>query len=178
MSFILSFVARAGAALLLITAPAMPAFASQINAPSMGSDAGTSVTAGTLVIKDAWIRATPGGAKVAGGFMTITNRGNSPDRLIGGALPVAGRVEIHEMAMSDGVMRMRALPQGLEIAPGAHVELKPGSYHVMFMDLKGGLREGETIKGEIVFEKAGRVEILYRIAPIGGKEAPGGHSSH
>lgn len=165
MSFILSFVVRAGIALLVMIAPAMPAFPAQINA-------------GTLVIENAWIRATPGGAKVAGGFLTIVNRGTSPDRLIAGTLPVAGRVEIHEMSMSDGVMQMRPLPQGLEIAPGKQVELKPGSYHLMFMDLKEGLREGETIKGEIVFEKAGRVEIEYRIAPIGGKQAPGGHSSH
>lgn len=135
--------------------------------------------AAALSLEGPWIRATPGGAKVAGGYLKITNRGKETDRLTGGSLPVAGRVEVHEMAVENGVMKMRALPKGLSIAPGESVELKPGGYHLMFMDLRQGLKEGDTVKGTLVFEKAGTVDVEYRIGPIGGG-APkaGGHSHH
>src|SRR6266496_1570479 len=72
-------------------------------APAAAED----VKAGDLVITQAWSRATPGGAKIAGGYLTIENKGTAPDRLIGGTGDVAGRVEIHEMAMDGGVMKMR-----------------------------------------------------------------------
>lgn len=141
--------------------------------------ASASVKAGTLTIDTPWIRATPGGAKVAGGYMKIINEGKEADRLIGGTLPMAGRFEVHDMSVEGGVMKMRHLPKGLDIAPGTSVELKPGGYHVMFVDLKRGLKEGESVKGTLVFEKAGTVEVEYRVGPIGGG-APkaGGHSHH
>ena len=87
------------------------------------------------------------------------------------------------MAMSDGVMKMRHLPKGLEIKPGETVELKPGGYHIMFMDLREGLKQGQTVKGTLQFEKAGAVAVEYRVAPIGasapgGAPAGGGHSHH
>ena len=102
------------------------------------------------------------------------------DRLTGGTLPVAGRFEVHEMAMDGGVMKMRELKKGLEIKPGETVELKPGGFHLMFMDLKQGLKEGESYKGTLVFEKAGKIEVEYKIGPIGGgaPAAGGGHSHH
>ncbi len=128
--------------------------------------------AGALVIEAPWTRATPGGAKVAGGFLKITNTGRTPDRLIGGTLPPAASVEVHEMSMSDGIMKMRRLEKGLEIAPGASIELKPGSYHMMFMGLSEGLTAGGTIRGTLVFEKAGTIGVEYRIAPIGSQPAP------
>lgn len=130
---------------------------------------------GALVIETPWARATPGGAKVAGGYMKITNTGSESDRLTGGSVPFAARFEVHEMSMDGGMMKMRQLADGLEIKPGQSVELKPGGYHVMFMDLKQGLKEGQTVKGELIFEKAGRVAIEYRVGPIGGG-APGGHA--
>jgi periplasmic copper chaperone A len=138
--------------------------------------------AGSLTIEAPWARATPGGAKVAGGYMKITNNGKEPDRLIGGTVPFAGRFEVHEMAVEGGIMKMRELSKGLEIKPGQTVELKPGGYHVMFMELKQGLKEGESIKGTLVFEKAGKVDVEYKVGPIGGG-APaggsgGGHSHH
>jgi uncharacterized protein YcnI/copper(I)-binding protein len=137
---------------------------------------------GSLTIEAPWARATPGGAKVAGGFMKITNTGKEPDRLIGGTVPFAGRFEVHEMAMNNGVMTMRELSKGLEIKPGETVELKPGGYHLMFMDLKQGLKEGEAVKGTLVFEKAGKVDVEYKVGPIGGGApsggAGGGHSHH
>lgn len=136
---------------------------------------GPSVRVGNLVIEAPWTRATPQGARVAGGFMKITNTGREADRLTGGSFPLAARFEVHEMAVANGVMTMRELTTGLEIGPGQTVELKPGGYHVMFMDLREQLREGRPIKGTLVFEKAGTVEVEYRIAPIGAR-ASGSHA--
>jgi uncharacterized protein YcnI len=136
---------------------------------------------GALVLDAPWIRATPGGAKVAGGYVKISNTGTEPDRLVGGTFPFAAEVEVHEMGMTDGVMKMRSLPNGLEIRPGASVDLKPGGYHLMFQKLQSPLKEGQTIKGTLVFEKAGTVEVEYRVMPIGsagGGAGGGGHSHH
>ncbi len=128
---------------------------------------------GALKIHHPWMRATPGGAKVAGGFMTITNTGTSPDRLVGGTLIGAGAVEIHEMRMEGDIMRMRMLDKGLVITPGQTVELRPGSYHVMFMNLTGGFKEGERIKGTLIFETAGTIEVDFKVEAIG--KGAGGH---
>jgi copper(I)-binding protein len=128
---------------------------------------------GGLVIEAPWTRATPGGAKVGGAYLKITNTGTEPDRLVGGTLPVAATVEVHEMSMTDGVMKMRKLDKGLEIKPGETVELKPGGFHIMFTGLKSGLKQGETLKGTLQFEKAGSVEVEYRVAPIGAQSGDG-----
>lgn len=131
---------------------------------------------GSLVIETPWTRATPGGARVAGGYLKITNNGNQPDRLIGGSLPVAADVEVHEMALVDSLMKMRRLPTGLEIKPGETVELKPGSYHLMFMGLSAPMTEGQMHKGTLRFEKAGSVDVSFQVAPIGARSA--GSESH
>lgn len=130
-------------------------------------------TLGDIKIVHPWSRATPGGAKVAGGFMKLTNTGKQTDRLIGGSLTGAGQFEVHETSLQDNVMRMRRLEKGLEIPAGASVELKPGSYHVMFIGLQSGLKEGERVKGTLVFEKAGTIEVDFKIEALGGQ--PGGH---
>ena len=122
---------------------------------------------GGIKISQPWARATPGGAKVAAGYLTITNTGKAPDRLVGGSFTAAGTLEIHDMTMTDGVMRMRRVDGGLELKPGETIALKPGSLHMMFMDLKQPLKQGERIKGTLVFEKAGTIEIVYGVAPIG-----------
>lgn len=126
---------------------------------------------GALVIEAPWARATPGGAKVGGGYLKITNTGTEPDRLTGGTLPAAASVEVHEMSMNDGIMKMRKLDKGLEIKPGQTVELKPGGYHIMFMGLAEGLKQGQPVKGTLQFEKAGSVEVEYRVEPIGSQGA-------
>jgi copper(I)-binding protein len=85
------------------------------------------------------------------------------------------------MAMDGGVMKMRELSKGLEIRPGQTVELKPGGYHVMFLDLKSGLKEGQTVKGTLTFEKAGKVDVEFKVGPVGGgapAASGGGHSHH
>lgn len=140
-----------------------------------GSAAGA-VKAGALMIEAPWTRATPSGAKVAGGYVTITNRGPEADRLVGGSFPLAGRFEVHEMATANGVMTMRELPKGLEIPAGGKVELKPGGFHLMFLDLRAQLQPGQPVKGTLVFEKAGTVEIEYQVAPIGARAPAGGHA--
>jgi periplasmic copper chaperone A len=130
---------------------------------------------GSLQIGHPWARATPKGASVAGGYLTITNKGKEVDRLVGGTAAFAGRFEIHEMSSEGGVMKMRHLPKGLEIKPGETVELKPGSFHVMFMDLKTPLVKDQKPrpKGTLVFEKAGIIEVEYAVEAAGS--SPGGH---
>lgn len=142
------------------------------------------ITLGELVVSKPWTRVTPPGAKVAGGFLTITNKGKVADRLVGGTVDIAGRMEVHEMTMDGGVMKMREVAGGLEIKPGETVELKPGGYHVMFMDLKSNPVEGTQVKGTLKFEKAGEAHIAYDVAPLGAKSAAGmdhgtmGHGAH
>jgi periplasmic copper chaperone A len=132
---------------------------------------------GDLVIETPWIRATPRGAAVAGGYMKVTNNGKEADRLIAATLAGAPRVELHQMSMHGDVMQMRPLADGIEIKPRATVELAPGGYHVMAMDLTGGFKEGDRVKGTLTFAKAGKVEIEYRVGPAGAA-APGGHMQH
>ncbi len=122
---------------------------------------------GALQITQAWSRATPKGADVAGAYFKITNTGTTPDRLIGGSSPVAGRFEIHQMTMENGVMKMRPVQSGLEIKPGESVELKPGAYHVMMLDLKQPLNKGDHFKATLKFEKAGSVDIESNVVGVG-----------
>ena len=130
---------------------------------------------GALVVERPWTRATPGGAKVAGGYLTVRNTGTEPDRLIGGSLAQAGRFEIHESRLEGDVARMRHLPGGLEIKPGQSVTLAPGGYHVMFMGLKAPLKQGDKVKGQLIFQKAGTVEVEYVVEGIGTKSSGHGH---
>jgi periplasmic copper chaperone A len=132
------------------------------------------VRAGDLVISQPWSRATPGGAKVAGGFLTIENKGSAPDRLIGGATDVAGKVQVHEMATGNGVMTMRPLESGLTIEPGKTVKLAPGGYHLMMLDLKGALKKGDKLPVTLEFEKAGKVTVSFEVQGVG---APGPSAS-
>ncbi len=146
------------------TAPLAPARAHEAHRAAADAE---EVKLGDLIIAAPWSRATPGGAKVAGGYMTISNTGKEPDRLIGGTFPLAGRFEVHEMAVKDGIMTMRPLEQGLEIPPGKTVTLAPGGYHLMFMDLKEPLTQGMTVTGTLKFEKAGTVDVTYEVRSIG-----------
>ena len=127
--------------------------------------------AGALDIVDPWSRATPKGATVAGGYMKIKNTGSTPDRLIGGSSEVATKFEVHEMKMENGVAKMRPIKDGLEIKPGETVELKPGSFHIMLVDLKKPLTAGDHIKATLVFEKAGKVNVEYDVLAMGAEPA-------
>jgi copper(I)-binding protein len=123
--------------------------------------------AGTIAIVNPWTRATPKGATVAGAYMTISNKGTAPDRLVGGSSPVAGRFQVHSMTMEQGVAKMRPVEGGLEIKPGETVELKPGSFHAMLTGLKQPLQKGQKVKGTLEFEKAGKVDIEYAVEAVG-----------
>jgi len=126
--------------------------------------------AGPLKIEHPWSRATPGGAKVGGGYLVIENTGSTADRLVSASVPsISDRAEFHEMAINNGVMTMRPLDSGVTIAPGAKVEFKPGGYHIMFMELKQPLKQGESIKGTLTFEKAGSVDVEFKVEAIGAR---------
>src|SRR6202165_3752132 len=138
------------------------------------------VKAGDLVITQAWSRATPGGAKVAGGYLTIENKGSAPDRLIGGSADIADKVEVHEMAMNNGVMTMRPLDKGLSIEPGKTVKLAPGGYHLMLFALQDTLKQGDKVPVTLEFEKAGKVKLSLDVQGVGaqgpaGVGSTGGH---
>ena len=128
--------------------------------------------AGSLEIADPWSRATPKGAAVGGGYLKIKNGGTTPDRLTGGSSDVAAKLEVHTMTMDNGVMKMRPVEGGLEIKPGATVELKPGSNHLMFVGLKKPLAAGDHVKATLTFEKAGPVDVELDVKSMGGA---GGH---
>ncbi|MDE2069334.1 MAG: copper chaperone PCu(A)C [Bradyrhizobium sp.] len=130
------------------------------------------VKAGDLVITQAWTRATPNGAKIGGGYLTIENKGSTPDRLLGGSTDAAGRVEVHQMTTKDGVMTMRPLGDGLTIDPGKTVKLAPGGYHLMMFDLKNPLKQGDTVPVTLKFEKAGEVKVSLAVQGVGA-QAPG-----
>ena len=131
---------------------------------------------GTIAIGNPWTRATPKGATVAGAYMSISNKGSAPDRLVGGSAAVAGQFEVHSMTMEQGVAKMRPVEGGLEIQPGETVELKPGSLHVVLMGLKQPLQKGQKVKGTLEFEKAGKVDIEYAVEALGvTSPAAGGH---
>jgi periplasmic copper chaperone A len=127
---------------------------------------------GDLTVTSPWTRATPGGAKIAGGYLKITNNGTLADRFIGAKSGAADHVEIHEMSMNDGVMKMRPLPNGLEIKPGETVELKSGGHHLMFMDLKQPLKQGDRFKATLQFEKAGSLDVTFNVNALGASAPP------
>lgn len=141
--------------------------ASLISLPALAHD----YTLGALQIRHPWARATPKSAPVGGGYLTITNTGATPDRLIGGSTDVAKGFEIHEMSMDGGVMKMRMLPNGLEIKPGETVTLKPSGYHIMFTGLKAPLTKGEHVDAMLKFEKAGEVKVFFLVGSIGQTSA-------
>ena len=130
--------------------------------------------AGTVKIERAWIRPNPPGAPTAAGYLTITNPGHEPDRLVGGSSPQVGKIEIHEMSMAGGVMKMRPVAGGLAIPPGATVKLEPGGYHVMLIGPKRAFRPGEHVPVTLRFEHAGAVKVDFAVQT----EAPGAGASH
>ncbi len=128
----------------------------------------------SLRIEHPWSRETPRGAVVAGGYAKIENSGATSDRLIGASSEVSGRTELHEMATEGGIMKMRALPNGIEIPAGGKVELAPGGLHIMFFELKAPLEQGKHFKGTLIFEKAGTVPVEFAVEGMGG---PAGHGA-
>jgi copper(I)-binding protein len=143
-----------------------------LTAPVQAED----VKTGDLVITQPWARATPGGAKVAGGYLTIENKGTTPDRLVSGSTNVAKKIEIHEMALNNGVMTMRPIDSGLAIEPGRTVKFAPGGHHLMFVELGSPFKQGDTEAVTLKFERAGEVKVLFDVQGIGA-EGPGASNS-
>ena len=122
--------------------------------------------AGDIVIESAWARATPKGAEVGGGYLTIENKGVAPDRLTGGTADFA-KVEIHRTTSENGVSKMREVEGGLAIPAHGSVVLSPGGYHLMFTHLKHPLTQGESVEATLSFEHAGPVEVEFKVMGIG-----------
>ena len=132
-----------------------------------------SAKVGSVQIENAYTRSTVPGQMAAGGFMKIENKG-AVDQLISASSPVAGEVQLHEMAMEGNVMKMRQVKEVVVPAGGA-VELKPGGMHLMFMNIKAPLTAGETVPVKLKFAKAGEVEVKM---PVNAMGAQGGAMKH
>lgn len=134
---------------------------------------------GPLKVGHPWARATPPAAKIGGGYLGIENTGSTPDRLLGGSTEAAARVEIHESSLTDGIMRMREKADGVVIAPGQTIEFKPGGLHMMLVDLKTPLKQGDKVKATLMFERAGSVAIELQVQGVGAPQpAPAEHTGH
>ena len=139
-------------------------------APALTTVCAVSAFAQNVTVTDAWARATVQGQKATGAFMKITAKDNA--RLVGVSSPVAGVAEVHEMKMDKDIMRMAALPNGLELPAGKAVELKPGGYHVMLMDLKAPLAKDTTVPVTLMFQDAKGVKSNVELKVQVGMQAP------
>ena len=127
---------------------------------------------GSLDVTQPWARATPKGASTGAAYMTITNGGSKVERLSCASSPASATCQIHGMAMSNGVMKMRPVEGGLEIKPGQTVALKPGGYHMMLDGLKAPLKAGDKVEATLTSSDGASVKIEFPIAAIGAP-APG-----
>ena len=138
------------------------------------SGAAVVASAQTVDVQGAWARATVQGQKATGAFMKIT--ANADTQLVSVSTPVAGVAEVHEMKMDNGVMTMRAVDGGLALPAGKAVELKPGGYHVMLMDLKLPLQKDTTIPVTLVFKDAAGKETRTELKVPVSSTAPMAHN--
>lgn len=132
--------------------------------------------AGDLSIGHPWTRAVGAHAPAAAGYLVIRNTGTVPDRLVAAETPRARRIELHEMTMTDGIMRMRPIAGGILIPPGQEVTLAPGGLHLMIIGPDGSFRQGERIPATLMFERAGRVEVEFAVEAAGARGS--GHDGH
>jgi copper(I)-binding protein len=139
-------------------------------AASLATPALADITAGTLVVSEPWTRATPPGAKVGGGYLTIQNTGAEDDTLVSVASTASEKTEFHQMKTEDGVMTMRPVEGGVTIPAGGSLTLEPGGYHIMFIRPKAPFKQGESVPLTLNFAKAGAVAVELVVSPIG---APG-----
>ena len=128
---------------------------------------------GSIKVEQAYTRSTVPGQMAAGGFMKIENKGTA-DQLVSASSPVAGEVQLHEMAMEGNVMKMRQV-KDIAVPAGGSVELKPGGLHLMFMNIKAPLTAGESVPVKLKFAKAGEVEVKM---PVNSMGQSGGAMKH
>ena len=139
-----------------------------ISAALMATATAAFAQAGAIKVEKPFARATAPGAAVGGGYAIIRNSGSAPDRLVGASSPASARVELHEMAMADNVMRMREV-KGIDVPANGTVELRPGGYHLMLMELKQPLKQGEKVPVTLKFEKAGEVKVELAVEGMAAK---------
>ena len=120
----------------------------------------------TIAVTDAWARATPQGAKTGAAYVTVANQGSVPDKLVSASTPVAAEAQLHTMTEDNGVMKMRPV-SAIDLKPGASVTLKPGGMHLMMMDLKQPLKEGDSFPLALTFEKAGKIDTSVKVQKAG-----------
>ncbi len=132
---------------------------------------------GEIEIGHPHARAMVPGAKVGGGYLKLTNTGTTDDKLLSITTERAQSAEVHQMSVNNGVMTMRPVAGGLVIPAGQTVELKPGGYHIMFMDVAQPFKEGEMVKATLTFEKAGSVDVEFAVGSAGGANS-GATSAH
>ena len=140
----------------------------------------------SITVEQPYARATPGGAVTGAVYMTLTNKAQTADRLTSASSNVAAKLQIHEMAVTNGVMQMRELKDGLPVPAGGSVVLKPGGYHVMLIGLKKPLMAGETFPLTLTFEKAGNISVTVPVQAMdatkdnkgGGMGGTGGGMGH
>ncbi len=147
--------------------------------PIMAGD----ITVGSLIVENPWSRATPKGAKVGAGYLSIFNIGKIDDRLVSATSEISERVEIHESSIANGIMKMRKITDGLAIKSKNLIDFKPGGYHLMFVGLKAPLKKDQSFNVTLKFEKTGEIDVLFLTSGIGGKspypseeETSGSHS--
>ena len=146
-----------------------------ILALSCGGLFAQAASAQTVDVQGAWARATVPGQKATGAFMKLTSKDGT--KLVSVSTPAAGVSEVHEMKMDGDVMKMRAVPS-LELPAGKAVELKPGGYHVMLMDLKAPLAKGATVPLTLVFKDAQGAESQMQLQVPVSVQAPGAAGAH
>ena len=136
-----------------------------VTRPALAGD----ITVGSLIVENPWARATPTGAKVGAGYLSIFNIGKVDDRLISATTDISESVEIHSVSITNGIMKMRKLSDGLAIKSKNIVDFKPGGYHLMFLDLKAPLKKEQSFYVTLKFEKTGAINVLFLTSGIGGK---------
>lgn len=141
-------------------------------APAAWAD---SVKAGALTVSDAWVRASAPGQTNGAGYFEIVNKGTASDRLLSAHSAASERVELHMMAMHNGMAQMREIDGGLEVPAGGKVSLAPGGNHLMFMKLKAPFAAGAEVPATLVFEKAGEVAVKLKVQPLTYQPGKSGH---
>jgi copper(I)-binding protein len=145
-------------------------FSNHLIVAALATVCAVSAFAQNVTVTDAWARATVQGQKATGAFMKITAKDNA--KLVSVSSPAAGVVEIHEMKMEKDVMKMSALPNGLDLPAGKAVELKPGGYHVMLMDLKAPLAKDSTVPLTLTLQDAKGVKSNVELKVLVGMQPP------
>jgi copper(I)-binding protein len=142
-----------------------------------GCPAGQEFTAGDIIVTGAFTRATLPDAQVGAGYFTISNAGSEADTLIAASSEVSPTVELHNMTVENGMMKMSEVEGGIEVPAGGSVSLAPGGLHVMFIGPNQPFIEGECVAVTLSFERAGEVPVQLVVGPVGADAAPG-HKGH